>query len=425
MARALWRRTLVPLLLMIVCPPAVIVLWMIATYFDGSIGHFVRAIDWPTFLRLFPRPTPAAAVMLLGFALFEALLLIALPGGVHAGPVTPAGNRPLYRRNGLSAFLVTHAVLVLGAALGVFRLSAVHDELGAILLITNVLGLLLSAVLYVKGIRRPSSTDAGTSGNPVFDFFWGVELHPEALGVSLKQYVNCRLAMMGWSVIVLACAARQVEVSGGVSRAMVVSTALQLVYVLKFFRWETGYFATLDVMHDRFGFYIVWGVMAWLPCLYTLVSQTLVRAPGDVSLPVAVALLALGLLAIAANYAADAERQRVRETGGDTTVWGKPPEIIVARYVTLDGRERESILLCSGFWGVARHFHYALEIALALAWTLPAGFSRALPYTYVAFLTALLVDRAGRDDRRCRAKYGEAWDRYCARVPWKIVPFIH
>ena len=68
---------------------------------------------------------------------------------------------------------------------------------------------------------------------------------------------------------------------------------------------------------------------------------------------------------------------------------------------------------------------YATEIGLALAWTLPAGVSRAVPFAYVVFLTVLLVDRAGRDDRRCRAKYGADWDRYCERVPFKIIPYLY
>lgn len=419
------RTTVIPLLLMLVCPPAVILLWMIAAHFDGSVALFLRTADLATLARLFPRPTLAAARMLLAFAAVEALLLVALPGGTHLGPVTPAGNRPRYKRNGFAAFVVTHALFVLGAVAGFWRAGAVYDELGSILVITNVFGLAFCAFLYWKGVHHPSSSDAGRSGNPIFDYFWGVELHPTVAGVSMKQYVNCRIAMMGWGIIVLSCAFKQAEITGSVSTSMLVSAALQLVYIAKFFYWETGYFGSLDIMHDRFGFYIVWGVLAWLPCLYTLVSQHLVHHPLHLSAPVAGAVFVFGLASIFANYDADAQRQRVRETGGDTTVWGRRPEILVARYTTGDGEERESLLLLSGWWGVARHFHYVSELGLALAWTLPAGFSHALPYAYVAFLTILLVDRAGRDDRRCREKYGEAWERYCRKVPFRMVPYVY
>src|SRR4051812_3487461 len=106
------RRTIVPLLLMLSCPPAVIVMWMIAARFDGSITAFYRGIDWPTFVALCPRPTLAALRMIFVFAVLEGLLLALLPGELHHGPVTPAGNRPRYRLNGLSAWIVTHAILL-------------------------------------------------------------------------------------------------------------------------------------------------------------------------------------------------------------------------------------------------------------------------------------------------------------------------
>jgi len=43
----------------------------------------------------------------------------------------------------------------------------------------------------------------------------------------------------------------------------------------------------------------------------------------------------------------------------------------------------------------------------------------------VTFLTILLFDRATRDDKRCRKKYGKYWEEYCRRVPWKIVPGVY
>lgn len=38
------------------------------------------------------------------------------------------------------------------------------------------------------------------------------------------------------------------------------------------------------------------------------------------------------------------------------------------------------------------------------------------PYFYTVFLVLLLVDRAFRDDTRCRAKYGKHWDKVRARM---------
>jgi hypothetical protein len=54
--------------------------------------------------------------------------------------------------------------------------------------------------------------------------------------------------------------------------------------------------------------------------------------------------------------------------------------------------------------------------------SLPAPFT---PYFYICFLTALLHDRALRDDQRCAKKYGEAWITHCQKVHYKILPFIY
>ena len=130
---------------------------------------------------------------------------------------------------------------------------------------------------------------------------------------------------------------------------------------------------------------------------------------------------------ITALAAADALRwceQAFRATNGKELVWGKPPRKIVARYTTGDGLQKTSLLLTSGWWGLARHFHYLPEILAAFFWSMPAGFAHALPYFYVFFLTLLLTDRAFRDDVRCLSKYGAYWKQYTKAVPYKMIPYV-
>jgi 7-dehydrocholesterol reductase len=230
--------------------------------------------------------------------------------------------------------------------------------------------------------------------------------------------------MMGWSIMVLSDAAAQIAHHGELSTSMLVAVALQVVYVFKFFVWESGYFQSIDIMHDRFGFYIAWGVCGWLPSVYTISTLYLVDHPFALDLAVAVAIFAAGVVAIYVNYQADAQRQRVRETGGKTKIWGRTPRTIVASYTPADGVPRENLLLVSGWWGVARHFHYLPELALAVAWTIPVGFERGLPWFYVLFLTILLVHRSMRDDDRCARKYGGAWAEYRRLVPWRMLPGV-
>jgi len=67
-------------------------------------------------------------------------------------------------------------------------------------------------------------------------------------GLPLKQYVNCRLGMMGWSVIIVAFAWKQWELFGFVSTSMLVSVALQLLYIFKFYLWEGGMCTSLILL---------------------------------------------------------------------------------------------------------------------------------------------------------------------------------
>jgi protein-S-isoprenylcysteine O-methyltransferase Ste14 len=74
---------------------------------------------------------------------------------------------------------------------------------------------------------------------------------------------------------------------------------------------------------------------------------------------------------------------------------------------------------------MSRHVNYLGDVMMGLAWSLPCGFARPLPYFYVSYLTVLLVHRERRDHARCAEKYGADWEAYCARVRWRIVPGLY
>lgn len=424
------RTSLGPLLLILLTPPVAILFWIICTFppFDGSMAPLVTVNGWIAILAHVPGPSWIAASIILIFLSVEIILLQGLPGRIFEGPIAPGGNRPRYKLNGLSAWLLTH-ILFFASSFGLhlFRAGIIWDHFGEIVVTLILFAFLFCLFLYWKGRSWPTSDDRSISGNIIWDFYWGIELHPTIFGINLKQLINCRFSMMGWSVIVCSFAARQAELnpSGHISNSMLVSAALMVIYVFKFFYWESGYFTSLDIMHDRFGYYICWGVMTWVPAIYTLPVQYLVLRPKDLPVGLAALIFLFGFIAIYINYAADAQRQRVRAMYGNTTVWSRLPELIRASYITADGKQQHSLLLASGWWGVARHFHYVPEILLALAWSVPAGFTHFAPYFYVVYLTILLIDRANRDDGRCRIKYGASWEEYCRRVPWKIIPGIY
>lgn len=426
-----FRQTLFPLFLILVTPPAVFLFWYANTALDGSLSKLGELIIqqglWET-IQVAWAPyfwgSPTAWKILGLFAAFELALMRLLPGQSYTGPITPAGNIPVYKANGVLAYAVTIVLFSLCSFyLELFSPTILYDHFPELLGALNIFSLIFCLFLLLKGYWFPSSTDSGGSGNLVFDYYWGTELYPRILGWDVKLFTNCRFGMMGWPLLLLSFAAKQEQLYG-LSDSMLVAVALQLVYISKFFVWETGYMRSLDIMHDRAGYYICWGVLVWIPGVYASPTFYLVNHPNYLGTFWATSIFVLGCICIFTNYWADKQRQLARATQGDCYIWGKKPAVTVARYTTEKGESKQNILLASGWWGVSRHFHYIPEIMGAFLWSVPALFTNFLPYFYVVFLTILLVDRAFRDDRRCAEKYGSDWDNYCRQVPYKIIPYV-
>lgn len=93
-----------------------------------------------------------------------------------------------------------------------------------------------------------------------------MELFPRLGRFDVKTWTNCRMGMMGWAVLTLCYAVRQAQALGGApSPSMLACVALMQLYVFKFFLWETGYWSSMDIAHDRAGFYLCWGCLVWVP----------------------------------------------------------------------------------------------------------------------------------------------------------------
>lgn len=427
----LFRQTIFPLVLIFGSPIFVFLFCFTNVKLGGSLMELAGLVSDAGFfatLSMAWKPyffgSKTAWIMLGGFVAAQMLFLRFLPGKIAFGPVSPAGNVPSYKANGPLAFFLTIFLFLFSSFyLGLFSPTIIYDHFFELLGALNLFSLAFCLLLLVKGYYMPSSKDAGGTGNLIFDYYWGTELYPKLFGSDIKQLVNCRLGMMFWPIFIVSFAAKEAALHG-LSDSMAVSVALQLIYIAKFFFWETGYLRSLDVMHDRSGFYICWGLLVWVPGIYTSQALYLVNHPVHLGWALSCIIFFFGVAAILINYLADRQRQVVRATNGECLVWGQKPKLIKGQYETELGERKENYLLASGWWGISRHFHYVPELIASFAWSVPALFTHFLPYFYVVYLFILLVERAFRDDRRCREKYGKSWDAYCEKVPYKIIPPI-
>ena len=239
------RKTLGPLFLLLAPPPFSIILWHIITQLNGSFVSFWYQIQGrdtlSTLWALTPSPwEPRVWKMMLSFMAIQLLMMRLVPGKRFKGPVTPTGHVPEYKANGLQCFALSIILFLAGAyKLEWYNGGIVYDILGPLLSTLNVFSFILCFGLYLKGMYAPSTADCGSSGNMLFDYYWGTELYPRVLGFDIKQFTNCRCGMMFWGISIISYACKQFELYGELSDSMLVSVILQLVYVAKFFWWET------------------------------------------------------------------------------------------------------------------------------------------------------------------------------------------
>ncbi|DAA78512.1 TPA_exp: hypothetical protein A8136_4488 [Trichophyton benhamiae CBS 112371] len=316
--------------------------------------------------------------------------------------------------------------LLLAVALhyyGLFDLAFVAQNWGSFVCLFNIYGLLLALVFYIKAHVSPTHPeDRKFSGSIFYDFYMGIEFNPR-LGADwdMKLFHNGRPGMIGCD---MCFAAWQYKQHGYITNSMIITSFLHAVYVIDFFCNEGWYLKTLDMCHDHFGFYFSWGIAAWLPVMYTLQTQYLATHPVDLSSWTAALILTTGVSGYVLFRAANHQKYISRATNGDCKIWGKPPQFIRAKYKTAEGSMHESLLLCSGWWGLVRHANYLGDLILSYSMCASCGFTNLLPWTYAIYMTILLVHRCYRDEVRCHNKYGDSWKEYCAKVPYRIIPGI-
>ena len=254
------NKTLGPIMLMVYSPNMVMFMWYAAAHCDGSFSELASRIlekgvvagvaeIWSNVSL----GTPVVLYAIFGYMLFALFLQVTMPGPRAEGPVTPKGNVPVYKDNGFVCFLVTIASFVgLTCYLKKHGLTptVVYDRFDEVLVTLTLFSLVFCLVLQFKGYFFPSSSDHGSSGNLLFDFYWGTELYPRVLGIDVKVFTNCRFGMTVWPLLCLIFALKSYELHGFVD-SMWVSCFLQMVYFTKFFWWEAGYMRTIDIMVDR------------------------------------------------------------------------------------------------------------------------------------------------------------------------------
>ncbi|XP_041831781.1 delta(14)-sterol reductase LBR [Melanotaenia boesemani] len=398
---------------LIFLPAWVVLLVLQANQEDPSLANFPPALPpLETFWD-----AQALGIVLL-WVLFQALLYILPVGKLSEGMPLRSGNRLKYRTNGFFAIVVSS--LVVGAAVyqGI-DLTYIHSHFLQLATASFLVSVLLSFYLYIRSrSARPEELAlGGKSGNVVYDFFKGRELNPRIKSFDLKFFCEMRPGLIGWCLINFAMALAEMKQQGldAPSYSMILVNLFQLLYVVDGLWNEEAILTTMDLMHDGFGFMLAFGDLVWVPFTYTLQAYYLVGHSQPLSFPVLTAIVFLKLIGFYIFRKSNSEKNAFRRNPSD-------PKLSNLRTIpTATGKS----LLVSGWWGLVRHPNYLGDLIMALAWSLPCGFSHLLPWHYMIYFIILLVHRDSRDMNECRRKYGSAWEEYCRTVRYRIIPHVY
>lgn len=432
-----WGTTIQSAFMLIFCP--ILTNWFLAscTHYQCNIASMplamfrVNSIQEAKELLLLwsPHGTLKASQMWLGWVGLQVLLYQFVPGKTGYGQTTPAGHLLPYNVNGLTCYFISHFLFVLGSYLGFFKMSVIADNWTGLFVIANVGGYALTSFCMLKAHLFPSHpADRKFTGSVVYDFFMGIEFNPRIGKMfDFKLFFNGRPGIIAWTLIDISFAAAQYNKIGYVTNSMYIVIFLHAMYVIDFFWNEDWYLRTIDIAHDHMGFYLAWGDLVWLPLMYTLQAQYLCYNPVDLSLGACVSILSLGLSGYYIFRATNHQKDLVRSNDGNVMIWGKKAEVIRTTYKTSDGVVHKSLLLCSGWWGLAHQINYFGDLLISLAMCLACGFGEnaLLGYFYIIYMFILLNHRILRSEDRCKAKYGKFWDQYCEKVKYKMIPGIY
>ena len=194
-------------------------------------------------------------------------------------------------------------------------------------------------------------------------------------------------------------------------------------YILDYFVFERVQLYTYDLLHEGIGFKLFWGGLVVYGWLFILPLWGMAVYPEPEFSPAwtnvwLIGTAALFLFGWGISRGANMQKYTFKRWP-DRKFLG----LIEPEYIEAGDRK----ILCSGLWGVARHFNYLGEGFLALSIALVFGyFTNPWAWTYFVFIVSLFVFRQRFDDQFCAEKYGaEKWAEYQARVKYRIFPGVY
>ncbi|XP_072031776.1 delta(14)-sterol reductase TM7SF2-like isoform X4 [Amphiura filiformis] len=397
-----------------------LVLPFLAFYLYFACNDKNCAFAFPTVISLdwFDYYDITAYEIVVGWMVFQFILHMIPVGRVMRGVPLRAGERLKYRLNGFinGVFCVGLFLTMIYFKCGV---TIIFDKFLPLMAGAVLSSLILSVILYILARRAPGHaiSPKGNTGNALYDFFAGHELNPRPFwDVDMKLYLFhtalIAMALIGISFLVEAWT----DFPDNPPYSLVCVVFFQLLWVFDNFFCEEFWLTTVDVQHEGLGFYETFVVLVYLPFVYTMQARYLVsHPPANMPQYCLIPIIILNLVGYIIFRQSNSMKSYFRRNPNAKDMKD------LASLPTSTGKR----LLIAGWWRFVRKPNYLGDLMMALSWSLFCGFDSALPYFYPVFLTLFLLQREKDDSKACKAKYGAAWDRYCKKVPYRLIPYIY
>jgi hypothetical protein len=390
------------------------------------------------------------------------ILHLILPGEITTGYCCDNQTyQPLiYKLNGLSILLTLTVIFLVSPPNLQTSFADYHFEN---LFAANFIGLTLSFYLFSRGgeekFHRCLTVDQIPLLNsskkirenkekvsPLTKFYLGCEWNPRFYGIDSKMILYA-IGAVHLQLNLLSFAAQEYyHPSSSTPRhltlALLTYLLLFTLFLYDYMFFEKIHLYTYDLFAEKLGFKLTWGCLVFYPFFYCIGIHSLLSLTDqsvDITLPTALLISALYLLGSFLTRGANLQKYYFKISPQDRSVF-----FGLLQQETLPNSSNR--ILCSGFWGIARHVNYLGEIIQSVALTLPGlilhwqSFSQATPsptihllitlclpllsILYPLFYILLFISRQIDDDRVCSVKYGALWEQYCRRVPWRIFPGV-
>jgi len=201
------------------------------------------------------------------------------------------------------------------------------------------------------------------------------------------------------------------------SAGIFLTTILLTYFLIDYLTFEEVHLYTYDLFAEKVGFKLGWGCLVFYPYFYSIALWSTVDMPNPhtptwlLGIYVSIFFTGWGL-----SRGANLQKYFFKKDPGKAFL-GIVPETIT------DGK---NLLLVNGFWGISRHINYLGEILMGTGIILCTGYPTLIwPWLYPLYYVVLLFPRQIDDDKRCILKYGELWNEYKQKVPYRIIPYIY